>query len=177
MLFRSHKPIEECTCNKEPKYSLEEISEYVELQSKYSSLESEHATLMNNYNDLLANFSALEGNFNTIKADNERLVSEIAPLAQFKKDFDKKEKKAMIDSFYMLSEEDKQDVLENIDNYSLEDIEAKLSVMCVRKKVSFSIEPETKPVSYSFNTSSETDDSATPAWVKAALRVAKTLNN
>ena len=68
-------------------------------------------------------------------------------------------------------------VLENIDNYSLEDIEAKLSVMCVRKKVSFSVEPETKPVSYSFNASSEADDDATPAWVKAALRVAKTLNN
>jgi hypothetical protein len=98
-------------------------------------------------------------------------------LAQFKKDCDKKEKKAMIDSFYMLSEEDKKDVLENIDNYSLDDIEAKLSVMCVRKKVSFSVEPETKPVSYSFNTSTEADDEATPAWVKAAFRVAKTLNN
>lgn len=174
---KCHKPVEECTCDKEPKYSLEDIAEYVELQNRYSSLESDHAALMNDYNDLLANFSALEGNFNTIKADNERLVNEIAPLAQFKKDFDKKEKKAMIDSFYMLSEEDKQDVLENIDNYSLEDIEAKLSVMCVRKKVSFSVDSETKPVSYSFNTSSETDDSATPAWVKAALRVAKTLNN
>jgi hypothetical protein len=78
----------------------------------------------------------------------------------------------------MLSDESKKDILENIDNYSLDDIEAKLSVMCVRKKVSFSVEhePAPEPVSYSFNTNTD-DDDATPAWVKAALRVAKTLNN
>ena len=175
---KCNKPIDECTCDKDPKYVLEEVVEYVELQNKYTELENDHDVLASEYNALLANFSTLEANFNAIKADNERLVSEIEPLAQFKKEFDKKEKKAMIDSFYMLSEEDKKDVLDNIDNYSLDDIEAKLSVMCVRKKVSFSVESDSAPapISYSFNTNTD-DDEATPAWVKAALRVAKTLNN
>lgn len=175
---KCNKPVDECTCDKGPKYVLEEVAEYVELQSKYTELENDHDVLASEYNALLANFSTLEANFNALKADNARLVSEIEPLAQFKKEFDKKEKKAMIDSFYMLSDEDKQDVLDNIDNYSLDDIEAKLSVMCVRKKVSFSVEhePAPAPVSYSFNTNTD-DDNATPAWVKAALRVAKTLNN
>ena len=150
---------------------MEEVAEYVELQSRYAALESAHTTLQ-------TSFSALETNFNALKLENENLLKEIEPLAQFKKDCDKKEKKAMIDRFYMLSEDDKKDVLENIDNYSLDDIEARLSVICVRKKVSFSVEPEQNPVSYSFNTSGDSsDDESTPAWVKAALRVAKTLNN
>ena len=161
---KCNKPISECTCDKGPKYVLEEVVEYTELRSKYSELET--------------NYALLEANFNTLKLEKEQLENEIKPLAQFKKDFDKKEKKAMIDSFYMLSDEDKKDVIENIDTYSLDEIEAKLSVVCVRKKVSFSVDSEDEqtrlPVAYSFNTNTE-DDEATPAWVKAALRVAKTL--
>ena len=160
---KCNKPIDECECDKGPKYALEEVVEYVELRSKYSELEN--------------NYALLEANFNTLKLEKENLENEIKPLAQFKKDFDKKEKKAMIDSFYMLSEDDKKDVIENIDSYSLDEIEAKLSVVCVRKKVSFSIEEDTSkkkaPTAYTFNTETEDDEEA-PAWVKAALRVAKT---
>ena len=166
---KCNKPVAECECDKGPKYVLEEVAEYVELQGKYTSLE-------NDYSALATNYSILEANLNALKVENERLANELAPLAQFKKDFDTKEKKAMIDSFYMLSEEDKKDVVENIENYSLDDIEAKLSVMCVRKRVSFSAESGTKsPVSYTLNSS--VNDDATPAWVKAAFKVAKTLNN
>ena len=38
------------------------------------------------------------------------------------------------ETFYMLSDEDKKEVIENIDSYSLDDIEAKLSILCVRNK-------------------------------------------
>ena len=37
----------------------------------------------------------------------------------------------------MLSDEDKKDVLTNKADYSLDEIEAKLAVICVRNKVSF----------------------------------------
>lgn len=61
----------------------------------------------------------------------------------------------MIESFYMLSDEDKKDVVENIDTYSIDDIEAKLSIICVRNKVSFNLEddktPETKPTTFSLD--------------------------
>ena len=101
----------------------------------------------------------------------------MAPLAQFKKDYDKKEKQNMIDKFYMLDDEDKKDVIDNIDTYSIDEIESKLSVICVRKKVSFETEPEVKkePTTYSFNADID-DDETTPAWVKAALQVAKKMN-
>ena len=82
----------------------------------------------------------------------------------------------MIASFYMLSDEDKKDVLDNIDTYSLEDIEAKLSIICVRNKVSFDLddnkEEKKEVVTYSMNDQLN-DDSNVPAFVKAMRNVAK----
>lgn len=152
---------EKCSeCGKNPceckKYNLEEIPEYVELQNK---------------------FSALETDFNLLTEEKAGMVTELESLRNFKAEIDKKAKKDMIESFCMLSKEDKQDVIDNIDTYSLEEIEAKLSVICVRKKVTFSQEEETKeqtPVTYSL--SAEEEDNSLPAWVKAALNVAEKMN-
>jgi hypothetical protein len=76
----------------------------------------------------------------------------------------------------MLSDEDKKDVTENIDTYSLDSIEAKLSIICVRNKVSFNLDDNTEtntsaPTTYNVNTVVEEDD--VPAWVKAVRSVAK----
>ena len=73
----------------------------------------------------------------------------------------------------MLSDEDKKPVLDNIDNYSLREIEAELSIICVRNKVNFNIEEEPAGPT-TFNLEPE-DDLSTPAWVKRAMSVAKTL--
>ena len=48
----------------------------------------------------------------------------------------------MINSFSMLADEDKEDVKTNVDLYSLEEIESKLAVICVRKKVNFNLGAE-----------------------------------
>lgn len=116
------------------------------------------------YQDLMARCSALE--------------TEVEELRAYKLKAERKDKKAMIDSFYMLSDEDKQDVLENIDKYSLDEIEAKLSVICVRNKVSFNLDEENKdetvPAVFSLDADEVSgDDSVTPAWVKAVQNVAK----
>ena len=159
------KPKSECTCEdedddedekkkKDKKFSLEEIPEYVELQSQYSALETE---------------------FNALKETNAALESQVAELVEFKNQVDRKDKQAMIDSFYMLSEDDKKDVCENIDTYSIDDIEAKLSIICVRNKVSFNLEDDNKegqdPTTYSLNGGGEAD--YTPAWIKSLQSVAK----
>jgi hypothetical protein len=82
----------------------------------------------------------------------------------------------MIANFYMLSDEDKADVVANIDTYSLDDIEAKLSIICVRNKVNFNLDDENKdPAGPTVFNLDDGDDGATPAWVKRALSVAKTL--
>ena len=90
---------------------------------------------------------------------------------------EEKAKEDMINSFYMLSEEDKAEVIANKANFSLEDIEAKLSVICVRKKVNFDLEESSKnedntetPIT-TFNVGDSHD--ATPAWLRAVDAVAK----
>ena len=144
------KPLDECECDKDEdkkEYVLEEIAEYVELQSNYAELETK-------YNELLS--------------AHETLKNENSTLAEFKASVDKKEKEALIASFYMLSDELKKDVVDNIDTYSLDDIEAKLSILCVRNKVSFDLDTdkETDPISYNLNETGSSDNNV-PEWIKA----------
>lgn len=122
-------------------YNLEEIPEYIELNQAYTAL----------------------------KQENESLAAELAELKTFKLSIERKEKEVMINSFFMLSDEDKKDVLTNIDNYSLDEIESKLAVICVRNKVSFTLEEDETQPSLSFNLDSISD--TTPAWVKAVKEV------
>ena len=157
----------ECTCDddddddedkkKKSKYNLEEVVEYAELRAQYEELE--------------AKFSALETEHETLKA-------EIEPLREFKLEAEKKDKQAMIDQFYMLSDEDKADVIANIDTYSVDDIEAKLSIICVRNKVSFDLDENTKnngnPTVYNLDNHDD-DDANVPAWVKSLRETAKTM--
>ena len=144
---------------KKAEYSLDEVTEYQEL---------------------LTNFNKLNDDYNQLKADYDTLTAELEPLKQFKLDAERKEKEAMIAGFYMLSDEDKADVVKNIDTYSLDDIEAKLSIICVRNKVSFALDEEDndkKPnMTFNFDNAGSGFDSDTPAWVKAAMEVAKDMN-
>lgn len=138
---------------KKTKYNLDDVVEYQELLSKYNDLQTR---------------------VNELETENQNLTSEIEPLRQFKLETDRKDKEAMIQKFYMLTDEDKKDVIENIDTYSLDDIEAKLSIICVRNKVSFNLEDENEKPPFTFNfDGNEGYDASTPAWVKAALEVAK----
>ena len=82
----------------------------------------------------------------------------------------------------MLSDEDKKDVRENIDSYSLGEIEAKLSVICFRNKVSFSENDTSEAnngtsssMTFSLN-SLDIEDSSVPAWIKAVRDVQKNKN-
>ena len=135
---------------KKKKYSLEDVTEYQELKTEYEELKSKYVAL---------------------ETEKNSLMEEIEPLRKFKLASEKKDKEAMIAQFYMLSDDDKKDVIDNIDKYSVDDIEAKLSVICVRNKVSFDLDEnkETKPTTYNLN-NGEDDDESIPAWVKAALK-------
>ena len=153
------KPLSECECeedeeeeDKKDKYNLDEIQEYVDLSNNYSSLNTKYEQLLSEY---------------------ELMEKDYEELVEFKKSAEKKDKQKMIDSFYMLSEEDKKEVQENIDTYSLEDIEAKLSIICVRNKVSFDLETEEDRVNITTYNLNDVDIDDTPAWIKAVQMVAK----
>lgn len=138
---------------KKKKYNLEEIPEYQDLLSKYNAIASQLATLQN---------------------EKTSLETEVNNLRAYKLNADRKEKQAMIDSFYMLNDEDKKDVVDNIDTYSLSDIEAKLAITCVHKKVNFSANNQTQEQDQNtpsgmFNLQGGNDNSQNniPAWIKA----------
>ena len=147
---------EEDDKEKKKNYSLEEVVEYQELLTKYAELEGQ--------------FNAIIEELNSIKPEYNKLKEKAIEAEE-------KAKEDMIDSFYMLSEEDKAEVRANKANFSLEDIEAKLSVICVRKKVNFDLEESSKnedntetPIT-TFNVGDSHD--ATPAWLRAVDAVAK----
>ena len=136
---------------KKAKYNLEEVVEYTELLNKYNELEGKVAELT---------------------AQIDTLTAENKTLTEFKLEIDRKNKLALInETFYMLSDDQKKDCLDNIDTYSYDDIEAKLSVICVRNKVNFGLEtPEEEKPQTTYNIDSvEETNAGLPAWVMRVM--------
>ena len=145
---------EEKSENKED--SKEDSEDEDDEKKKYSLLEEKYALLEQELNELKTNF--------------ELVTAEKNELAKFKASVEDNKKDELIKSFYMLSEEDKKDVIEHKSEYSLDDIEAKLSIICVRKKVNFNADDEndnaaSAPVTYSLE-GLQTSNADLPAWLK-----------
>ena len=111
---------------------------------------------------------SLEQQLEELQTQFAALQAENAELLAFKQKVEEKEKDDLIASFYMLSDEDKKDVIDNKANYSLKEIKAELSMICVDKKVNFNLENaasvEEAPVTFNLN-SHQAD--TLPAWLKA----------
>ena len=127
--------------------------------------------------ELETELSELQEKYSALEKDYQALV-------EFKKEVDNEKKDALIKSFYMLSDEDKKDVVENKEKYSLDDIEAKLSIICVKKKVNFDLEDTSKndkeieeeneaAVTYAL----EQQESSVPAWISALRKTQNDRNN
>lgn len=115
-------------------------------------------------------YSLLETEYSNLQAAYSDLETKYQALVEFKNQIDNEKKDALINSFYMLSDEDKADVIANKSSYSLDEIESKLSVICVRKRVNFDLEDTSKEeevedvVTYTVN---DNEGSSTPAWIAA----------
>lgn len=148
--------------NKENKEEDDEKNKKKVTENSYHS-EEEYELLQTKFDNLQAEFTALQ--------------ETVSALQNFKLEVENKRKDELIASFYMLSDEDKQDVLENKANYSLEDIKAKLSVICFDKKVNFNLDREeehevedaSKPAT-TFNLNSHEADTL-PAWLRAVQNI------
>ncbi|MGX8680124.1 MAG: hypothetical protein ACSW8B_01915, partial [bacterium] len=146
-------------------YSLDEIPEYVELSQKYA----EATAALEETQKALA----------SLQSTVEELNSSIAELTNYKLSVEKEKKVKLINTFYMLSDEDKKDVLDNIDTYSLDEIEAKLSVICVRRKVSFNLDDsqDLTETTVDIDDAGAQNDSTAPAWFQRARAVEKEMSN
>lgn len=149
-----------------------------EEQKKPESKNSLHSD--QEYNELETNFNSLNEKYNELETNFNSLTEKYNELVNFKNEVEDRQKDELIDKFYMLSEEDKKDVFENKRNYSLEQIEEKLAVICFRKKVNFDLEvssnnenKQTEGVVTTFNYNNESD--STPDWVKQVEETQKKL--
>lgn len=141
----SMETIEEVEENTEEDNSVSDLVEdetpSEELANENSEEDSIDTTIEENENSLEEEASEESSisidEYNLLKNSYDELTEKYNELVAFKDAIELKEKESLIDSFYMLSEEDKKDVKENINKYSKDEIEAKLSVICVRNKVNF----------------------------------------
>ena len=83
---------------------------------------------------------------NQAKEELSALRAEVESLREFKLGVENAQKDELINSFYMLDDADKQDVIENKSNYTLEEIKSKLSVIYVEKNVDFSQDSQEEAV-------------------------------
>ena len=131
------------------------------------------------YNALQSEFSAQAETILALQDTISALTAERDSLAAFKLEVEDAKKDEMIGNFYMLSDEDKKDVIDHKSEYSVAEIEEKLSVICYRKKVNFGTEinsnfnnkteEETPAVTYTV----ENEYSSIPAWIQAVKENSK----
>lgn len=135
-------------------------------KKKKNSLEEDNSEL----ETLRAEMAELQTAFAALKEEAEA-------LREFKAARDEADKDALIAKYFMLSDEDKADVIAHKSEYSLEDIESKLALIYVQKNVNFdidSVEEETEetPVT-SFSLESNVNDTAEDDELLSVLRTAK----
>ena len=126
-------------------------------------------------------FTISKEQYEELQGKYEQLEKINAELLAFKETIENEKKDALIAEFYMLSDEDKKDVVENKTSYSLDEIKAKLAVIAYDRKVSFEQESDQnfdnnmENVNLVLSNYSVNDhDVSTPDWVKA---VEDTANN
>lgn len=174
--FEQHQETEEVTTTFEDKDDEEEEEESSK-DSKEDSKEDETSTSEDE--DEKKKYTALEEKYNALQTEYAALKAENTELRSFKEEVESKQKDDLINQFYMLSQEDKKDVIENKSKYTLEEIESKLAVICFKKKVNFNLEDSSEnenskneEVVTTFNINNEED--SIPDWIKA---VESTMNS
>ena len=130
-------------------------------------------------NDKKKTKHTIEQEYEELKTQFSQLKEDYNKLVEFKRQIEDEKKDELIKSFYMLSDEDKSDVIKNKSEYTLEEIESKLSVICFRNKVSFSDfkENENNNNENVVTTFTLDDDTETaPEWILAVRKVKEERN-
>ena len=135
-------------------------------KKKKNSLEEDNSEL-----------EALRAEMAQLQSDFAALKEEAEVLREFKAARDAADKDALIAKYFMLSDEDKADVIAHKAEYSLKDIESQLALIYVQKNVNFDIdsmeeEVEETPVT-SFSLESNVNDTAEDDEFLNVLRTAK----
>lgn len=139
------------------------------------TIEEQYTALQEEYSALQATYSSLEAQLAELQTRYSALETAHVELVEFKRQIDDAKKDEMIEKFYMLSDEDKQDVIANKATYTVEDIEEKLSVICFRKKVNFDLNNTSKNDNITEQITFDYSNvgSSEPAWITAVKNTKK----
>ena len=160
--------VEDAPVDEEPIFEKKEQDEEPEQEAESSEEQEDKEEDQ----DEKKKYSLLEEQYNDLSAQYEQLKADYAVLVDFKRQVENERKDALINEFYMLSDEDKKDVIDNKEKYSLDEIKAKLAIICFEKKVNFNSDnseknnnniDEEQIITYDYNSS----DANLPDWVKA----------
>ena len=147
----------------------DEKSEDAESEEKNDDDEDDDKKKPKNQHSL-EEFEALEAKCNTLEEELDSLRAENEELRSFKLNVENQQKDELIASYYMLSDEDKADVINHKAEYSYDEIKAKLAVVYVDKNVNFDMSEEQEEVesepSVTFSLDEEASEGA-PAFLEA----------
>ncbi len=124
-------------------------------------------------------YTTLEQKYNELQQKYSDMESTYQELLKFKQSIESTQKDEMINKFYMLSDEDKKDVIDHKDEYSVDDIEAKLSVIYTKKQLASAQDKSQEQINNNTGTvtyqMSESEAGSVPDWIKAVRAVEKTM--
>ena len=108
------------------------------------------------------------------------MEKEVEELRSYKREQEDRKKMGLVDKYFMLSDEDKADIVAHISEYTYDEIESKLALLYVHKNVDFTTvdgradeEAEEDSLSVTFSLDDPASDSVPP--MVQALREAKNL--
>ena len=117
-----------------------------------------------------------------LKTDYSLLNEEYKKLVSFKNEVEKQQKLDIIDKFSMVDESYKAGIIDKLDQFTPDEIEANLAVYCFRNKINFTNEPigedateseSTPTVTFMLDNEGVSDN--TPEWFKRAQELDKNL--
>jgi hypothetical protein len=149
--------------DKEEKSEENEDKDNKEDSSEKEEDKDEEDDTKKKYSLLLTQFEELQQSFSNLQAQAEETAAELAQYKAKVEENELEKKDALIAEFYMLSDEDKKDVIDHKAEYSLSEIKSKLAVLCYDKKVSYVVADEAEKDM----TVDIVSDSNKPEWLGA----------
>lgn len=122
-------------------------------------------------------YALLEEQYAELETKFAAVSAELESLRAYKANIEDAKKDELIQSFYMLDAEDKKEIIENKANYSLDEIESKLSVIYTRKSMIAEQEANKTEAPAEATTYSLAEDAISHSdWIEAALKTQETMN-
>ena len=118
------------------------------------------------YSLLVVEYEELQKSYSDLQAQNEELTKQLAEFKNYVLAAENEKKDALIADFYMLSDEDKKDVIDHKAEYSLDEIKSKLAVLCYDKKVSY-VKDDESTTNMTVNINNYSNNEEMPEWLAA----------